>query len=133
MKHYNLMVLRSYLDTPDKYIQPTSRHEYKQMDMLKPNICRLELHEYPKEHVLVLEGENLWFSFEVTLDEGGENEYQIKDPHNVTKQTLQFNFPPSSKVSRAIQNGGKVKVTLNTHFVKKVLETVQCKKVIYRI
>lgn len=126
MKHYNLMVLRSYLDQPDKYVQPTLRHEHREMDMLKPHINRLELHEYPKEHVLVLEGENLWFSLKITL---GKHEHPISNLHNATKYSVQFNFTPSSKISSAILDGEKVQVTLYTHFGDREIESVECKKV----
>ena len=129
MEFYNQMVLRSYLDKPDKYIPPSQTPPYRKMKMLSPVIRRVELHEYPNEHVLVLEGENLLFSFKITLDEGGRNEYLIKSPHSVTKCSLQFNFTPSHKVSSAIQDGEMVKVTVHTHFVTKVLKSVDCKKV----
>ena len=125
------MILRSYLDKHERYAPPSPRlSDCKQMKMLMPTLKRAELHEYPKEQVLVLEGENLWFSYQVVLDEGGHNEYELKNPHNVTKLSIQFNFPTSKSVSSAIYDGGKVKVTLRTHFLTKVVNSVECKKVI---
>ena len=128
--HYNQMVLRSYLDKPEKYTPPSRQlTACPGMKILRPNIDRLELHEYPKEHVLVLEGENLWFSLKIIVDEGGENQYELINPHNVARNSLQFNFCPSSEVSAAIQNGQRVRITLHTHFMTRVLKSVECKKV----
>ena len=130
MKYYNLMVLRSYLDRPERYSLPSNQLSgLQQMMMLQPSLKRAELHEYPKEQVLVLEGENLWFSFKIVLDEGGTNEYIISHPHNATKLSLQFNFSTSRNVSTAIKDEGKVKITLHTHFMTKVMDSVECKKV----
>ena len=131
MEHYNQMILRSYLDKPEKYIQPSfnPQRNVKPMDMLIPSLKRAELHEYPREQVLVVEGENLWFSFKIILDEGGQYEYEMLNAHNVTKFSLQFNFPTSKNVSQAIRDGGKVKITLHTHFFTKVIDSVECNKV----
>ena len=130
MEHYNTMVLRSYLDQPKKYVPPRPNLSVgQQVAILMPTLKKAELHEYPKEQVLVLEGENLWFTYKIKLDDGGRYEYELEKPHTVTKCTLQFNFRPSKKVSLAIVDGGKVKVTLHTHFVTKVVKSVECKKV----
>ena len=130
MDYYNQMILRSYLDKPEVYTPSNHRPQAcQEMKLLTPHLERLELHEYPKEHVLVLEGNNLWFSFKIIIDEGGQNHYELQKPHNITKCSLQFNFNPSSKVSAAIQDGESVKVTVHTHFVTKVANSVECKKV----
>ena len=130
MEHYNKMVLRSYLDKPKKYVPPSPPVQAcKQVKLLMPTLKRAELHEYPKEQVLVLEGENLWFTYKIIVDDGGRNEFRLVQPHSVTKSTLQFNFPPSKKVSSAIIDGGKVKITLHTHFLTRVVMSVECKKV----
>ena len=131
MELYNQMVLRSHLDKPDNYNPPSQPSHYGQLKMLSPVVMRVELHEYPNEHVLILEGENLLFSYKIILDEGGRNEYEIKNPHSVTKHSLQFNFTPSCEVSSAIQDGESVKVTVHTHFVTKVSKSVDCKKVLF--
>jgi hypothetical protein len=129
MEHYNKMVLRSYLDKPKKYVLPSPQVQAcKQVKMLMPTLKRAELHEYPKEQVLVLEGENLWFTYKIILDDGGRYEFPLVQPHSVTKSTLQFNFPPSKEVSSAIIDGGKVKITLHTHFLTRVVMSVECKK-----
>lgn len=129
MDHYNHMILRSYLDKPEKYTKPKGGLSHSGVRMLIPAIRRVELHEYPSEHVLVLEGDNLWFSFKIVLDEGGPQQCEINNPHSITKCSLQFNFDPSIGVSSAIQNEKKVKVTLHTHFVTKVQRSVECRKV----
>ena len=133
MEHYVRKILRSYLDVePEKYALPSPKsvdQKRKNLNILIPEVTRVELHEYPKEHVLVLEGENLWFSTKIFLDKGGPNQCEIDNPHNITKCSVQFNFNPSRQASLAIQAGKIVKVTLHTHFNMKVWETVECKKV----
>jgi hypothetical protein len=134
MEHYNQMILRSYLDIPESYAIPNAHSSVQMhMKMLLPSVKRIEVHEYPKEHVLLVEGDNLWFAFKITLDEGGPHQCEVGNPHNITKCSLQFNFSPSHKVSSAIEDGKKVKVTLHTHFMMKVQDAVESKKEPYSL
>lgn len=132
MLEYGNNSFRSYLDKePDRFCTPgltEAVKDIKAISMLKPKATRVEFHMYPNEHVVVLEGENLWFCHEIRLGEV-DNILDIKTPaQNVTQRMIQFNFPPYEKLKTLISEG-RVKVTLHSHFANPIRQSVQVMQV----
>lgn len=131
MSEYCHNSFRSYIDKdPGKYSLPSPSEavkDIKPINMLKPEVKGVEFHMYPKEHVVLLEGENLWFCHKIRLGEI-ENIVDIKTPaQNVTRRMIQFNFPPHELKNLVTQ--GKVKVTLHSHFANPIRQKVQVMQV----
>ena len=127
MVEYGSSSFRSYLDRePDKFSVPgpvEAVTDIKAINMLKPKATMVEFHMYPNEHVVVLEGDNLWFCHEIRLGEI-DNILEIKTPaQNVTRRMIQFNFPPYEKLKNLVSEG-KVKVTLHSHFANPIRQTI---------
>lgn len=132
MAEYGGNSFRCYLDKePDKFLVPGPAEavkDVKAISMLKPKVTRVEFHMYPNEHVVVLEGENLWFCHEVQLGEV-DNILDIKTPaQNVTQRMIQFNFSPYDKLKNLVSEG-KVKVTLHSHFASPIRQNIQVMQV----
>lgn len=134
MADYANNSFRSYIDKePGKYTLPGPAEAVKDVkfiNMLTPEAKRVEFHMYPNEHVVVLEGENLWFCHEIRL---GENDnLDIKTPaQNVTRRMIQFNFPPRPYQLKNLITQSKIKVTLHSHFASSIEQKVQVMQVQY--
>lgn len=116
MEEYRDSVFTSYLGRePSPYKVPTAPKVVKEVAILKPQVKTVEFHEFPTEHILVLEGDFLWFCHSITLGEGS-NEYNITTPpQNVTQRSIQFTFAPTDQ-KKFRRRDGQMKVTLCTHF-----------------
>lgn len=128
MVDYGNSSFRSYIDKdPDRFTPPSPGEavmDIAAINMLKPKAMHVEFHLYPNEHVVVLEGENLWFCHEIRLGEF-DNILDIKTPaQNVTRRMIQFNFPPYEKL-KSLVSEGKVKVSLHSHFANPIRQTIQ--------
>ncbi|CAI7995846.1 hypothetical protein GBAR_LOCUS1774 [Geodia barretti] len=130
MDHYIPLILRSHLEKPVKYIIPNqlqSTKEVSEVDALKPKITeQLTYYDYPNERVIILEGENLWFSYKVYLDEKGPHECEFKThAENTTQYLIEFraDLEESSNLSLSKQ----VKLALYTHFASPIRQTLNIK------
>ena len=56
--------------------------------MLNPTPMRIELQIYPNEHVLVLEGENIWFCHKLQLGDYSNSVDIDTDFKNVTQHMI---------------------------------------------
>lgn len=120
MEGYWQKIFRSYLEKEPKYHIPISTSDIQEMSSLKPDVKALEFHKYPSEHVVVLEGENLWFCHEIRLGEIN-NTLKIQDPaESVSRRSITFNYPPTDKTEAVISKDGRVKVTLSSHFANPI-------------
>ena len=123
---------RSYLEKDEKYVIPNtrqSRREVAEVDALKPNICGpLKFCDYPNERVVVLQGENLWFSYKVTLDDNGPAECEFNTPAEKTTQFM-IEFRADVEKSSDFGSRSKVKLTLYTHFASPIRQTVYIEQV----
>lgn len=129
------LVFRSHLEKPpDKYIMPNPEQAVRnitELSILKPKISQLAVHEYPNEHVIVIEGENLWFSYKICLDEKGENQCDIATPaDSTTRASIEFHLSNSHST---LSSGKQVKVALYTHFAKPIRQSIYTKKVALKI
>lgn len=130
MEEYQQKIFRSHLEKlPEKYIPPSiSSKELKEVAELKPQVESFNIHTYPSEHTLVLEGSNLWFCHEVHLGEK-ENVIHIKNSaETITGRSIQFNYKPTKKTDRLINND-RVKVTLHSHFANPIRKRVEVQQV----
>ena len=110
---------KCYLERePERYI-PAARAVEKVgcIGMLNPNPIRIELQIYPNEHVLVLEGENLWFCHKLQLGEYDNMVDIDTNFQNVTQRMIRFNFPPNERLI-GLAAESEVKVTLHSHFAR---------------
>lgn len=133
------LIHRSYLEQPEKYKLPRPVKEIAEVGVLKPQVTGLEVHEYPNEHVIVLQGENLWFSYKICLDYKGPkpclddkspNHHEIETPtENTTRRVIEFHIADSDSACSALHSGKPVKVALYTHFAKPIRQTINTKKV----
>lgn len=99
----------------------------QEVSFLKPKATTVEFHMYPNEHVIVLEGKNLWFCHKVCIGRH-ENSIVIDSPSNIMRKSIQFNFKPSDKTEKLCENGG-VHVTVFSHFAAEISKRLRAKKV----
>lgn len=98
------------------------------VSFLKPKATTVEFHMYPTEHVIVLEGNNLWFCHKVHIGRD-DNTIEIDSPSNIMRRSIQFNFKPSDKTEKLCENG-RVHVTLYSHFADEISKRINAKKVL---
>ena len=132
MEEYRQKTFRSYLEKePGRYLKPDTKQTVKQVKdlaFLKPEAKAVEFHEYPNEHVVVLEGNNLWFCHQIRIGEK-ENIQEINTPaQNITRQSIWFNFTPKTKNIVKFDDG-KVKVALYSHFANPIRKNIAVDKV----
>ncbi len=130
MGHYRIKMLKAYLlNDPNKFKLPETQISFTQVPQLKPDVSSVNVHFFPNEHAVVLEGENLSFCFEVQLGEQS-NTLKIKSPDHLTSRIIQFNFPPDEKTRNiTILDDSTMKVTLRSHFSNPIRKRVKVNKV----
>ena len=118
---YGRTLSESYLERePDRHT-PAARAVEKvgRIGMLIPTLARIELQIHPNEHVLVLEGENLWFCHKLQLGDYSNMVDIDTNFQNVTEHMIRFNFPPNERLL-GLAAEGEVKVTLHSHFTRAI-------------
>lgn len=131
MDEYQNKILKAFLlKDPDKFsLPPPQTDKFKGVSQLKPNVTGVEVHIFPNEHAVVLEGENLSFCYEVQLGEDS-NVLKIKCPDHVSTRMIQFNCPPDNKTRNInISDDGTMKVTLRSHFSNPIRKRIKVNKV----
>ena len=111
---------------------PSPKKELKSVALLKPQVKGVELHKFPREHAIIIEGDNLWFCDEIILGEG-KSTINITNPAElVSRRVVQFNYSTtasSERIERVIACNGIMKVTLNSHFAKPIRKKVKVEQV----
>ena len=133
MESYFSWVYRSYLERSEKYAIPNQRQStssVREVDALKPQVTMSEIHEYLNERVIILQGENLWFSYRVCLDEKGPNQCEFSTPAGNTTQFM-IEFRADSEKVSALTSSKQVKLALYTHFASPIRQPIDTKKVIH--
>ena len=125
-------IFRSHLEKhPEKYIKPNPVKQVAEIGVLKPKITGMEVHEYPNEHVIVLQGENLWFSYKICIDEKGDNQRDVCTPaDSTTRFEIEFHVTDTVDVCSTLCSGKQVKIALFTHFAKPIRQSMDTKRVI---
>ena len=119
MAAYNKKLFISYLDRDPKYCIPSApTHAPGEIGDLKPSIDSVELHPLGSETAIVLEGRDLWFSYEVSI--GAQS---METPaRDISGSSIQFNVQKEN--CKINTEDGKVKVMLHSHFAKPVKQEV---------
>ena len=127
-----MKIVTAYLrkEEPSALPSPLSKQPLKEVEFLKPRATSAEFHMFPNEHVVVLEGNNLWFCHKICIGRN-ENSIIIDSPSNIMRSSIQFNFSPSRKTEKLCENGG-VHVTLYSHFVPHTSKMIDTKKVFFK-
>ena len=118
---YGRILSESYLERePDKHMPAAGAVEkVGRIGMLIPTLAKIELQIHPNEHVLVLEGENLWFCHKLQLGDYSHMVDIDTNFQNVTQRRIRFNFPPNERLL-GLAAEGLVKVTLHSHFTRAI-------------
>ena len=119
MGAYNKKLFNSFLDKDPKYNIPSApAHAPGDVGHLRPSIKSVELHHLGSETAIVLEGSNLWFSYQVSI--GGQ---LMKTPaSDISGSSIQFNVQKEN--CKIVTEDGKVKVVLHSDFAKVVKQEV---------
>ena len=91
--------------------------------MLIPTLARIELQIHPNEHILVLEGENLWFCYELQLGDYSNMVDIDTNFQNVTQRMIRFNFPPNERLL-GLAAEDLVKITLTSQFANPIRQNM---------
>ena len=118
MSTYTQKIFRAFLEKQPKYELPTSPNgALCELDDLKPILSSVELHCHGNELAVVVEGSNLWFSYQITLHD--TQKIDIKgDEANGTAIKYHLKGDHENKV---VVVDEKVKVFLLTHFSSKAV------------
>ena len=122
-------ISRSYLEKQEKYKLPNQRQAHNmvtEVDALKPKVSGIQIHEYPSESVIVVQGENLWFSYKVCLDEKGPNQREFIA---MAENTTQFMIEFRSEKCVDIDGSKQVKIALFTHFASPIRQSINALQV----
>ena len=124
-------VARSYLEREEKYILPNegqATNLVTEVDALKPKLNGIQIHDYPTESVIIVQGENLWFSYKVCLDERGQNQHEfIATAESTMEYMIEFRSESCPDVGASKQ----IKLTLFTHFASPIRQTMNVFQVNY--
>ena len=87
---------------------------------LGPVVTRIELHNHGSEFALAVEGSNLSFCSELSI-----NRKEIRHPlHHISGKSIQVNFKFTSPALRSLRNGQKVEVGFQSLFTSHVRKNV---------
>jgi len=124
MDDYRHSTLRGFLEKGSpKYVVPSPAEAVKEIGFLKPEVTTIEVHKYPNEVAVVLQGDNLWFCHEIRL--GNYVPPVPKLAEHIARRSIQFNFHLSEQTANIIADGGHVKVTLSSHFANPIKRRVK--------
>ena len=127
MDDYKHSTLRGFLekDSP-KYVIPSPAEPIKEIGFLKPEVTTIEVHKYPNEVAVVLQGDNLWFCHEIRL--GNYIPPVPKFAEYTARRSIQFNFN-LSETDNIVTDDDHVKVTLFSHFANPIRRRVKAELV----
>ena len=114
MDQYCQKIFRSYLEKCPGYIFPHSpKQAPTELTMLKPSVTSVEIHSHGNELAVVVEGSNLWFCYQISVDG-----HTVQTPaHDLSGTSIQFNI--QREESKVKVEEGKVMVVLYSHFSKR--------------
>ena len=119
MAAYSKKVFNGFLDRDPKYNIPCSpKHALGEISDLKPSADSVELRRLGSETAVVLEGNNLWFCYQVIV-----GTHTVNTPaRDLSSSSIQFNVQKENRT--VVTEDGKVKVVLHSHFAKPVKQEV---------
>ncbi len=107
-------------------LPPPNPVPVQSVEILRPILHSVEFHMYPDQHVVVVKGDNLWFSHKIKL--GSKKGVTIESPTNVMRRSVQYNFPPTPK-SKSLASRDFLQVYLQSHFYEEVGKKVETTQV----
>ena len=123
MDDYRHSTLRGFLEKGSpKYVVPNPAEAVTEIGFLKPEVTTIEVHKYPDEVAVVLQGDNLWFCHEIRL--GNYVPPVPKLVEHIARRSIQFNFR-LSETANIVTDDGHVKVTLFSHFANPIRRRVK--------
>ena len=132
MSSYAQELFHGFLKKPPEYAPPPSpKGALPELDDLKPTLSSVKLHRHGNELAVVVEGSNLWFSYQISL----YDTQRISIPGDESNGTsIQYNIPGNQE-DKVEVDSGMVKVFLQTRFSSKFVKqhVLVHKKVIFMI
>ena len=110
----------------DSFKLPPSGVPVQSVDILRPILHSVEFHMYPDQHVVVIQGDNLWFCHKIKL--GSKKGVSIDSPTNVMRRSVQYNFLPTPKTKKLADNDS-IRVCLSSHFSQEITKDIESKQV----
>lgn len=130
MDLYSQKLFLAYLQKPPKFMIPSLPRVPKPLGIVKPTITSLVLHEHGNEIALAVEGNNLWFCYQMTV--GGVH---IETPTKklVSGTSIKFNTEKEHSKLKFSDNEN-VNVTVYSYFTKPTTNLIIAhKKVCYNL
>lgn len=128
MELYRVNTSQTYLQKYHSAEIPTPSStlmSVQNVSILRPRVTSVEFHMYPDLHVVVLQGENLWFCHKIKL---GKKGVTIESPAKVMRRSVQYDFPPSPKTEK-LANSTTVRVLVQSHFAPQSEEEITTQQV----
>ena len=120
MFNYCQKIFLGFLEKVPKYtFPPPSKHSPGEVGLVKPSIETVELRHHGSEKAVALEGNNLWFCYQISVD--GHPPVETP-PQNLSGSSIQFNVPEGKQLMT--EYNSKVKVTTHSRFAKPIKEVV---------
>ena len=122
METYCQKMYRGYLEKDPEYkIPPLAKRSPDPADDMKPMVTGIKIHEHGSEVALVLEGRNLWFCYQLSIN--GEN--TSTPACDISGTSIKLNFDKGSRTSlSSLTDGEEIKVKVHNHFLKSPSPTV---------
>ena len=134
MEEYRQNMFRSYLDKdPERFLPPASEpsDHIPELGILQPTVENVEFHTYPDELVVILQGNNLCFSYKVTFNQKDSAKIlEVPIPaKSTTRYSIQLNLRADTKPEDIITKSGVVVVQLHNQFTATVEAEILPKQV----
>ena len=119
MSTYIQKIFKAFLEKQPKYELPTSPSgALCELDDLKPILSSVELHRHGNELAVVVEGSNLWFSYQITLH---DTQKIAIHGHEANGTAIKYHLKGDHE-SKVVVANEKVKVYMFTHFSSKMVK-----------
>lgn len=113
MSNYAHKLFHGFLKKQPQFCWPASlRDTPPELDDLKPTLSCVELHRHGNELVVVVEGSNLWFSYQTSLHRTQKIHIYGEESYG----TFIKYILPGDHEDKVVVESGKVTVCLQTHF-----------------
>ena len=113
MSFYAQKLFHGFLKRAPEYILPPSpKGALPELDDLKPTLSSVELHRHGNELAVVVEGSNLWFSYQISLHDTQRIQILGEDSSGTS---IHYNIPGDQE-DKVKMDSRMVKVFLQTHF-----------------
>ena len=122
METYCQKMFRGYLDKDPEYkIPPLPKKSPESVESLRPMVSDFKVHEHGSEMALVIEGSNLWFCYQLSVN-GESTDTPACD---ITGTSIKLNLDKDSRTSlSSLTDGQEVKVKVHNHFFKSLSPAV---------